>query len=72
MILEFYQQLARKPSLVVNWLPALPVLHFLRNESKPFEEVVCEKPANDGKWKWWGLAELPIREIRKNIDERLD
>jgi hypothetical protein len=50
--------------LVHNWLPALPLLHFLRRESKPFEDVICEKPIFSN-WKWWGLRELPCRDIRK-------
>jgi hypothetical protein len=69
IILEFYQQSSKK-SLIVIWLPALPLLHFLRRESKPFEGVICEKSVGATNWKWWGWQDLPYREIRRNITER--
>ena len=72
IILKFYQQETWKwnKSFVVSWLPALPVLHFLRRESKPFEDVICEKPVDVANWKWWGLDGLPYRDIRKHFNER--
>ena len=70
IILQFYKEQSVKKSLVGNCVPALPVLHFLRRESKPFEDVICNKPVDFGNWKWWGLDELPYREIRRNITER--
>ena len=49
---------------------ALPLLHFLRQESKPFQDVVCKGPVDVGNWKWWGLDEFNHREIRKNLYNR--
>jgi hypothetical protein len=69
IILEFYQQ-SSKTSLVVNWLSALPLLHFLRGESKPFEGVICEESVGATNWKWWGWQDLPYRDIRRHITER--
>lgn len=57
-------------SFVANCLSALPVLHFLRRESKPFEDVICDKPVDVTNLKWWGLDGLPYKEILKHIDER--
>ncbi|XP_068734956.1 E3 ubiquitin-protein ligase rnf213-alpha-like isoform X2 [Montipora capricornis] len=45
-----------------EWLLAVPLLHFLRDESKPFEE-----PDMTGWPKtmaWWGAEKLRIREFR--------
>ena len=57
-------------SSVVNWLSALPVLHFLRQESNPFEDVICDKPVDVTNLKWWGLEKLPDKEIRQHITQR--
>ena len=70
IILQFYLQQSERKSLVVNWIPALPVLHFLRGESEPFRELTCEKPIDVGSMKWWGLEELHWKDIRKNINDR--
>ena len=71
VILEFYKKQSLKKYLVVHWLPALPLLHFLRRESKPFEDVICESPIDITNWKWWGLGEFSYRDIRRNITARL-
>lgn len=73
IVVKFYQQNPWKwnKSFVTNWLHALPVLHFLRHDSKPFEDMICDKPVNATNWKWWGLDGLPYRDIRGRINERL-
>ena len=70
IILQFYKQQSERKSLVVNFIPALPVLHFLQGESKPFKDLACEKTVNVGNLKWWGLDEFRLSEIRKNIKDR--
>lgn len=71
LIVKFYQQSWRSSkSSIASWLSALPVLHYLRRESKPFEDVICDKPINVSDWKWWGLDKLPLREIREHITQR--
>jgi hypothetical protein len=70
IILKFYQQQSSKKFFVVNCLPALPLLHFLREESKPFEDVICEKPVDVTSLKWWGLQELPYKDIRRQTTAR--
>ena len=64
MILKFYRQQLSDQSLFREWLPALPLLHFLRGESKPFEDLICEKSIDISKWKWWGLQGLPCKDFR--------
>ena len=59
-----------KRSLLVDWMLALPLLHFLRRESKPFEDVMSEKSVDVSNWRWWGLEEFSYREIRRNITAR--
>ena len=70
MIVQFYCEQSVKKSLVVSCVLALPLLHFLRGESKPFEDVICEKPIDVTNWKWWGLDALPYKKIRGNITKR--
>ena len=66
---NFYQgQSTRKP-LVTYLLPAIPLLHFVRQESEPYKDVICNKP-EFGNWKWWGLEKLDYKQIRRNITER--
>ena len=67
IIFTFYQQQSKIS--VAKWLPALPLLHFLRQESKPFEDVVIEEPSG-GNWKWWGLEGFSYRDIRNCITGR--
>lgn len=70
-ILKFYRQSWKwDNSLVASWLPALPLLHFLRRESKPFEDLVCGNPVDVTNLNWWGLDGLPYKEIRGHINER--
>jgi hypothetical protein len=54
----------------VDWLSALPLLHFLRQDSEPFGPVDCENTIDVTKLKWWGLQELPYRDIRKRLTQR--
>ena len=64
-IFEFYREQSSKQSLFHKFLPALPLLHFLRGESKPFEDEIYEKPIEISSWKWWGLGELLCIDIRR-------
>ncbi|CAB4038590.1 Hypothetical predicted protein, partial [Paramuricea clavata] len=66
-ILQFYREQSSNRLLVYHWLLALPLLHFLRRESKPFEDVICDKSIDFSKWKWWGLGKLPCRSIQSHI-----
>ncbi|XP_022801884.1 E3 ubiquitin-protein ligase rnf213-alpha-like, partial [Stylophora pistillata] len=46
-----------------EWLLALPLLHFLRGDSKPFEEPdIGELPENSA---WWGAQKLAITEFQR-------
>ena len=69
-ITDFYENQSSKKPLFVNWLFAMPLLHFLRQESKPFEDVICEKPVHVENWRWWGLGKFSYTDIRKNITAR--
>lgn len=47
-----------------EWLLAIPLLHFLRGDSKPFEE-----PDTGGSPKtlvWWGAQKLNITEFQRS------
>ena len=68
VVLKFYQQQSLRKSLVVSWIQALPLLHFLREESVPFEDLICAKPVDVKTWKWWGLGDFSYREIRGHIE----
>jgi hypothetical protein len=48
----------------------LPLLHFLRQESTPFEDVSCKNPVRFENWSWWGLEKMPYLKIRTNITAR--
>lgn len=67
---EYYEEQLLSWTSLVEWLHALPLLHFLRGESKPFEDMICLKPVDCRSYKWWGLEKLPCKEIRKHICER--
>ena len=70
VMVEYYKEQASNGKLVVEWLHALPLLHFLRKESKPFEDVICTKSIDFKSYKWWGLDKLPFRQIRTQVLER--
>ena len=50
-----------------EWLLAVPLLHFLRGESKPFEEP------DMGGWPetmaWWGAEKLKIAEFKRSFKQ---
>lgn len=47
----------------LEWILAVPILHFLRGESKPFEEPDIQGwPKTPD---WWGAHELEIGKFRK-------
>ncbi len=47
-----------------EWLLAVPLLHFLRGDSKPFEEPdIGELPQNLA---WWGAQNLSISEFQRS------
>ncbi|CAB4005504.1 Hypothetical predicted protein, partial [Paramuricea clavata] len=66
-ILQYYRKQSSNRLFVRHWLSALPLLHFLRRETKPFDDMTCEKPINFSNSKWWGLGELPCKDIQKHI-----
>ena len=50
-----------------DWLFAMPLLHFLRGDSKPFEE-----PDVEGSYRrpeWFGAQNLNIREFQRSTTE---
>ena len=50
-----------------GWLFAMPLLHFLRGDSKPFEEPdvegSCDRP------EWFGAQNLKIKEFQRSATE---
>ncbi len=47
-----------------EWLLAVPLLHFLRGDSKPFEEPdIGGSPQNLA---WWGAQKLSISEFQRS------
>ena len=58
---------ARKP-LEEDWLFAMPLLHFLRGDSKPFEEPEVEGSYHRSEW--FGAQNLKnIEEFRRSATE---
>lgn len=51
----------------VDWLFAMPLLHFLRGDSKPFEEPDVE--GSYRKPEWFGAQNLKIKEFQKSATE---
>lgn len=47
-----------------EWLFAIPLLHFLRRDSKPFEEPDIAGSYN--KLEWIGAQKLRIREFQRS------
>jgi len=47
-----------------EWLLAVPLLHFLRGDSKPFEEPKLE--GSPERLAWWGAEKLKIREFQRS------
>lgn len=47
-----------------TWLFAVPLLHFLRGDSKPFEEPDIEGSYN--KLEWFGAQKLRIKEFQRS------
>ena len=50
-----------------DWLFAMPLLHFLRGDSKPFEEPDVEGSYN--RPEWFGAQNLNIREFQRSTTE---
>ena len=69
VMFAFYLKQSLEKSLFRKWLPALPLLHFLREESKPFGDVIHKTSIDISSWKWWGLGDLPCRHIRSYLTE---
>ncbi|KAI8522265.1 hypothetical protein Bbelb_020190 [Branchiostoma belcheri] len=57
-------------ALTSRWLLALPVLHFLRNESTPFKPVAPTTDFQKASQKWWGLEGLKYKQFKKDIKYR--
>ena len=49
-----------------TWLFAVPLLHFLRGDSKPFEEPVIEGSCH--KLDWFGAQGLKIKEFQRSAE----
>ena len=47
-----------------EWLLAIPMLHFLREQSKPFEEP--ESGGSPRSPAWWGAQKLNIKEFQRS------
>ena len=69
---KFYFLKIFSKSLIKSWLHALPLYHFLRGDCKPFVDIEVPKTIDYGNWKWWGLSNINVREIRRHIDKRFD
>lgn len=51
-----------------EWLLAVPLLHFLRGDTKPFEEPdVGGSPQMRA---WWGAEKLNIEEFQQSADKQ--
>ena len=70
IIFKCYLKMSSGKSPFRKWLTALPLLHFLRRESKPYEDVICEETIRFTTWKWWGLGELPGKVLRSYLPTR--
>ncbi|XP_078674105.1 E3 ubiquitin-protein ligase rnf213-alpha-like isoform X2 [Branchiostoma floridae x Branchiostoma belcheri] len=57
-------------ALTSKCLLALPVLHFLRNESSPFKPVAPAADFQKASQKWWGLEGLKYKQFKKDIKYR--
>ncbi|XP_022796393.1 E3 ubiquitin-protein ligase rnf213-alpha-like isoform X3 [Stylophora pistillata] len=58
--------MAEKRSEADVWLLALPLLHFLRGDSKPFEKLGIE--GSHKKLDWFGGQGLKIKEFRRSAE----
>ena len=50
-----------------HWLFAMPLLHFLRGDSKPFEEPCVEGSYHEPEW--FGAQKLNIKEFQRSATE---
>lgn len=50
-----------------SWLFAVPLLHFLRGDSRPFEEP--EIGGSYQKPEWIGASKLRIKEFRRSVKQ---
>ncbi|XP_046861759.1 uncharacterized protein LOC124455046 isoform X2 [Xenia sp. Carnegie-2017] len=62
-VLKFYEKQVKVIPLVL-WLNALPLLHFLREDCKPFKVVDSSKALDSSNWKWWGMNGFPYRQLQ--------
>ena len=68
---KFYYLKHFSKSFIKSWLHALPLYHFLRGDCKPFVDIV-PKTIEYGNWKWWGLSNINVRDIRRYIGKRFE
>ncbi|XP_046861651.1 E3 ubiquitin-protein ligase rnf213-alpha-like [Xenia sp. Carnegie-2017] len=61
--IKFYEKQMTVIPLVL-WLNALPLVHFLRGDCKPFEHVDSTKALDISSWKWWGMKDFPCRNLQ--------
>ena len=50
-----------------HWLFAMPLLHFLRGDSKPFEEPCVEGSYQEPEW--FGAQKLNVKEFQRSATE---
>jgi len=50
-----------------EWLLAIPLLHFLRGDSKPFEEP--KFGGSPESLAWWGAQKLEIRDFQRSTNQ---
>ena len=67
---KFFDQLNLPKFHPVDWLHALPLLHFVRGNSSPFMDLKSAKNISYGNWKWWGLEGMNVGDIRRCIMDR--
>ena len=69
---KFFDQLNLPKFHPVDWLHALPLLHFVRGNSSPFMDLKSAKNISYGNWKWWGLEGMNVGDIRRCIMDRFE
>ena len=60
LLLTFIHRLSEHQPL---WLYAVPLIHFLYEDSKPFKPVNKKEPHNVSNTNWWGAEKF---EVAKN------
>ncbi|XP_046861644.1 E3 ubiquitin-protein ligase rnf213-alpha-like [Xenia sp. Carnegie-2017] len=67
-IFKIFYRFVKTRSLL-DWLNALPLLHFLRKECEPFKEVLYTSTPDFEQSRWWGLQGLDFGEVKISMGE---